>query len=54
MEETLIVVVGLVVTVATPTLTHLGVRRTTQATVDAAKVAATAAEAAAATARGGA
>ncbi len=44
--------VGLVVTVATPTLTYLGVRRTTQATVNAATVAATAAEAAAATAAG--
>ncbi len=48
----MIAFVGLVVTVATPTLTYLGVRRTTQATVNAARVAATAAEAAAATAAG--
>ncbi len=52
MEEIWIVLVGFVVTVATPTLTYLGVRRTTQATVAAAKVAATAAESAAATAAG--
>jgi transposase InsO family protein len=51
-EEAVIAFVGLVVTVATPTLTYLGVRRTTQVTVDAARVAATAAEAAAATAAG--
>jgi hypothetical protein len=50
--DTVSVVVALVVTIATPTLTYLGVRRTTQATVNAAKVAATAAEAAAAAAAG--